>query len=123
MNIGKHCHNVAITKFFVKYVVLLCLLYTNITFCKDISVHVGGISVNSEGISVNQGYFGNSMYRRKRAYNISTYTMTAARIRWVRISYICFLYTIYFFVVLLINMSYGATVRANAANSFYPCLE
>ena len=51
---------------------------------QGISVHVGGISVNSEGISVNQGYFGNSMYRRKRAYNISTYTMTAARIRWVR---------------------------------------
>ena len=41
----------------------LCLLYTNITFCKGISVHLGGILVNSGGISVNQGYFGNSMYR------------------------------------------------------------
>ena len=63
MNISKYCQNVAITSFFVKYVVQLCLLYTNITFCKGISVHLGGISVNSGGISVNQGYFGNSMYR------------------------------------------------------------
>ena len=45
----------------------LCLLYTNIRFCKGISVHLGGISVNSGGILVNQGYFGNSMYRNELA--------------------------------------------------------